>query len=339
MNYAIIGCGMIAHVHARAIQSIPGEKLTCVFSAVSSQAEAFAQQYGCRAYATQEEVIEDPEVDAVCICTPSGYHADIAVQAMEHGKHVIVEKPMAISIPQSQRLIEAANQYQRKVCVISQRRMTPAIEFLKETIEHGDLGSLLFVELDMQYYRSEDYYRQGGWRGTWKLDGGGALMNQGIHGVDLMLHLCGDVERVFGIAKTRVHAIETEDTAGALVEFKNGAIGTIQATTSVPPGRPRTLEICGQRGVVKLEETNIVRWDMPGIPLPEEFTEHRQRENMESVSTVEDIDGHRQQYLDFIEAVQTGRLPNSNQYNGQKAIELICAIYRSSQEGKAVVLE
>ena len=339
MNFAIIGCGMIANIHAAALQAIPDASLVGAFSAVREEAVRFTERYNCNLFETQEELLRCPEVDAVCICTPSGYHAEIAVEAMKYDKHVVVEKPMAITLEQTQTILKAAEQYHKKICVISQMRTARSVNFLKSVIEKGYLGRILFANLSMPYYRAPSYYQKSNWKGTWKLDGGGALMNQGIHGIDLLLHFCGQPASVYGIAKTMVHAIETEDTAGALIEFQNGAIATVQATTSVPPGHPRILEICGERGSFAMEEVDIIRWEVPGVDLPDELHGPTNQLNTSNDPTKLHASGHQKQIEDFIQAVKEDRLPLSNQYEGKKAVEMICSIYRSSQQKLPVRLQ
>jgi UDP-N-acetyl-2-amino-2-deoxyglucuronate dehydrogenase len=208
-----------------------------------------------------EKLINSSAVDVVNICTPSGLHAKLAVRALNAGKNVMVEKPLGLNVKECDEVIQAAKQNKKICAVISQLRYSKSTGLVKKAIDEGGIGRPVEAGVYMKYYRAPEYYSSSKWRGTWQMDGGGALMNQGIHGVDLLLHFMGRVKSVQAITKTLMHKIEVEDTAIAIVEFENGAVGVIEGTTSVHPGYPRRFEICGTHGSIIMEEDRIIKWD------------------------------------------------------------------------------
>ncbi len=258
IGFAVIGCGMISKFHISAISRIEEAYLVGVYDASRERAEGTAAEHGVRAYGSLEEIWEDKAVDAVCICTPSGLHGAAACEALAHDRHVLVEKPMALTLEDCDKMLRLAGERHVKLSVVSQLRFSPAVQQARRLLESGALGRLLNADLHMKYFRSQEYYDSGGWRGTWTMDGGGALMNQGIHGVDLLLYLAGPAASVYGRAATLARRIEVEDTLSAVAVFESGALGVIQADTAVYPGFPRRIELCGDKGSVILEEDRIV---------------------------------------------------------------------------------
>lgn len=258
IGFAVIGCGMISKFHISAISRIEEAYLAGVYDASRERAEGTAAEHGVRAYGSLEEIWEDKAVDAVCICTPSGLHGAAACEALAHDCHVLVEKPMALTLEDCDKMLRLAGERHVKLSVVSQLRFSPAVQQARRLLESGALGRLLNADLHMKYFRSQEYYDSGGWRGTWAMDGGGALMNQGIHGVDLLLYLAGPAASVYGRAATLARRIEVEDTLSAVALFESGALGVIQADTAVYPGFPRRIELCGDKGSVILEEDKIV---------------------------------------------------------------------------------
>lgn len=337
VRFGIVGCGMIARFHMRAIQSAaPQAEAVACCSGREDAAQAFARQYGLNVFPSLEAMLADPGVDAVCLCTPSGLHTEQAIQAMRAGKHVVVEKPMSLTLEDADRLISTAAETGLKVCVISQFRFQPAIQAVKQALDAGQFGRVTSARLSMPYYRSPEYYKSGGWRGTWAMDGGGALMNQGIHGVDVFRYLLGPVRRVWGLARTLLHDIEVEDTAAAALEFASGALGVLEGTTACSPGYPRTIEIRGSSGSVLLEEDAILRWDLPcPCPLP-----IGQGAEGAACARPEDIsaEGHARQLRNFTDAVLHGTPLLLDAAGGRAALEIILAIYRSSHTGQPVEL-
>ena len=338
IGFGIIGCGVIADFHANALFDLPADAvLVGVADARAESARRFAEKHGVRAFDTVEELLACPEIDVVNICTPSGFHADAVVRAAEAGKHIIVEKPMAITKEQLDAEVEACEKYGVLLSSISQNRFVHGVRMTKQALEDGLLGKLVCADISMKYNRTQEYYDSSAWRGTKAIDGGGALMNQGIHGVDLLLYLAGDVASVYAVSKTLVRKIEVEDTLSAVLEFKNGATGIIQATTSVFPGYPRRLELNGDKGSIVLNEGSIVRWDIENdtrqdIVLQPNFT------SSASTPTAISTDGHTKQIADVIRALRTGKKPLIDVYEGRKPVDLILAIYKSAEEKRVIYL-
>ena len=334
-NFAIIGCGAIAGVHAQAIEAMESGALEAVCDSDPARAKAFAESHGCRWHGTPEELVADPMVDIVCICVPSGLHAQYAVMAASAGKHIVLEKPMAITRQQLDAVEQAVDAAGVKLAVISQLRFMASVQRLKTAIENGELGKIYFADCRMRYYRSQEYYDQGGWRGTWALDGGGALMNQGIHGIDLVQYIMGGVESVYAQCRTLGRNIETEDAANLLVEYKCGAMGVIQGTTLANPGEPRTITISGEKGTVVLQEDTIVRWDVEGQSVATGQTEVGSHQDPMAFSYA----FHQTQLEDLLDAIRTNRRPFVDEKEGRKGVEIILAAYRSEQTGQKQYLK
>ncbi len=338
VRYAIIGCGMIAKYHIAAIGNCADAQLAGVYSPDLAQARQYAQQYGTAAYAAASDIWADKGVDAVCICTPSGFHAQYALDAISHGKHVLIEKPMALTIEDCDRIIRTAKAQNVLVGVVSQLRFSPAIVQVKQALGQGVLGKLTCADLYMKYHRSQTYYDSADWRGTWKLDGGGALMNQGIHGVDLLQYLAGPVDNIFARAKTLVRRIEVEDTLSAVMEFESGAIGVIQATTSLYSGFSRRLELCGEKGTIILEEDKIMLWDVADNSAPPQAWSSVSEVRSSSDPTKISSAGHTRQINNFTAAV-LGREPLLiDGEEGRKTLQIILGAYRASAENRPVKL-
>ena len=338
VGFGIVGCGMISKWHAEAANNIQGARLAGCFDLNIANAKRFASEYECACFETYEEMLASDEVDIVCICTPSGLHAPLAVQAANAGKNIAVEKPMAITKEQLEEVIAAVEANHVKATVISQLRFTEAVQRVKQAVDRGQLGKILMANVYMKYNRSQEYYSSSGWRGTFKMDGGGALMNQGIHGIDLLQYLAGNVKSVYALCRTLARDIEVEDTACLTVEYKNGAIGTVQGTTSVEPGYPRQLEICGTRGTVVLEEDEIVRWDVDGKSLTAEELKKTSAAGFSDPGAIA-TKYHMLQLEDLVHAILEDRQTVVNVYEGRKAVDIILAAYESGRLGQKVDLE
>jgi UDP-N-acetyl-2-amino-2-deoxyglucuronate dehydrogenase len=339
IGFGIVGCGTIANWHAKAIAQVQDAKLIAVADNFFHIAEEFGKKYDARACQTYEMLLDQKDVDVICICTPSGLHAPYAVMAAKSGKHVVVEKPMALDLIGADEIIRACDDNRVKMEVISQLRFTFAIKKLKEAVGKGLLGKIVTGDIYMKYYRSQEYYDTGGWRGTWKMDGGGALMNQGIHGVDLLQYVMGSVKKVTAVTKTLARDIEVEDTAAALLEYENGAIGVIQAATSVYPGYPRRLEICGTLGSIVLEEDSILKWDIKDQKLPSDIELGRTTTGAASDPKAFGVEGHVLQISDMVQAIKNDRETLVGPCEGRKPIEIITAVYESSISGAPVFLK
>ena len=335
VRFGIVGCGTIAAFHAAAIAQLENARLLGVWDALPEAARRFAGERGVRAYETMEAMLEDAEIDAVCICTPSGFHGAQAIDAVRHGKHVALEKPMCLELSQADELARLAGQNGCQVCVISQLRFSPAMRALKDAVEKKAFGRVVSGSLSMKYYRSDEYYASSSWRGTWRMDGGGALMNQGIHGVDLLQYLMGGVRAVTAIAKTQTRRIETEDSVVAVLEFANGALGTLEASTTCFPGYPRRLGICGDKGSAVLSEDTVERWDL-SIPLQLETgtAVGGAASDPKAIS----CEGHRRQLENLVGAIEGREALMVDAAEGRKPLEIILAVYQSAREGRRVAL-
>lgn len=334
-RFGLVGCGTIARIHASAIASMEQAELAGVFDPAAASAEIFGEKYRCGVYHTLEEMLQDPSLDVVNICTPSGTHAEIALAAARAGKHVVVEKPLAIQLEDAQAVVRAQRETGVKICVVSQLRFAPDVQALHQAVEYGTFGRLILGSLSMRYYRSKEYYENGGWRGCWATDGGGALMNQGIHGLDLLCYLCGPVARVNAVAKTLHHNIEVEDTLCATLEFENGALGVLEVTTAVQPGHARRIEISGTEGSAVLTEDAISLWESRQ-PRPE--TKGRWRMDSANDPAAVDASGHRRQLENLIAAIEGREKLLVDAAQGRNTVAAILAIYESAKSGKTVTL-
>jgi predicted dehydrogenase len=347
LGFAIVGCGMIARFHARALADVPGTRVAALVGRKRASAEALAKELNLDCFLTDDlgAVLARPDVQFVIVTTPSGAHLEPAVAAARAGKHVVVEKPLEITTERCDRIIAACDQSQVKLCTIFPSRFGDANRALKAAVDAGRFGRLTLGETTCKWWRSQQYYDEGGWKGTKALDGGGALMNQAIHNVDLLLWMMGPVTHVAGFTATLAHErIEVEDTAVACLRFKNGALGVIQATTSVHPGLPKTIAVHGDRGSAVIEQDDVLKWDF--TPETDEDRAVKQRfaqkvgasggsSNPAAISH----GGHARQLADFVRAVQTGIAPLVDGREGRKAVEVIQAIYRSAETGRAVEIQ
>ena len=337
IRFGLIGCGAVASTHASAIASLPNAELAAVAGKSPERLASFAEAWGLEGYADFRELLQRDDIDAVGICTPSGSHGDIAVLAAEAGKHAIVEKPIEITLAKANETIAAFRSRGLKLGVISQHRFDPDVIRLKTLLEAGGLGLPVLVSACVHWYRDQAYYDSGGWRGTWAGDGGGVLINQGIHTVDLLLHLMGPVAEVAGHAATMTHErMETEDTAAALLKFAGGAMGTLSCTTSAYPGSPARIEIIGSAGSALLEGESLTRLYVnkgdgsPGVNAAEE------RQDQGAAGDDSAVPAARQafvrQYADFVAAIVGNREPAVTGEAGREALALVLDVYRSSRE-------
>lgn len=335
--FGICGCGMIARYHAQAIQDVPNAELLGACSYSFSSAEAFCKETNTRPFASYEEMLACDEINAVSICSPSGDHAQQVLSALRAGKHVVVEKPMCITLEDADEIIRTADETGLKVCSISQLRFSDSIQELKRAIEAGEFGKLHSAALTMRYLRTQEYYDSAAWRGTWEKDGGGVLMNQGIHGIDMLCYLLGPAHEICGFAQTMGHTIEVEDVAVAAVRFESGAMATIDASTCCAPGFPKKIVLSGEKGTAVLEEDAVTLWTLP--------TPCRLKLGQISGSSgASDPKGitcanHTRQFANFVDAVLTGAKLISDASEGKLPLEIILGVYQSSNEGKRVTFE
>lgn len=344
MSFGIIGCGMIAGFHKLAIDSIRGARLVACTDRRFEYAQAFAKKHGCVAYPSLKEMLADPKLDVVTICTPSGAHLEPALAAIDAGKHVIVEKPLEITLKRCDQIIAAAKRRRVVVSTVFHSRFHASSQMMKRAVDAKRFGKLSLGNALVKWYRTQEYYDSGAWRGTWELDGGGALMNQAIHSVDLLLWLMGPVRRVTARTATRAHKrIDVEDIAVATLEFKSGALGVIEATTAAYPGYLKRIEIHGSEGSAVLEEEDIAAWD---------FAKKRRGDAamLRKLSAVTEIGGgasdpasigfagHAAQFKDVLRAIKSGEKPLIDGVEGRKSVEVILAIYKAAETGGTVEL-
>jgi len=275
-------------------------------------------------------------MDIVAIGSPSGCHADQGISAASRGIHVIVEKPLDISVEKADRLIEACRQAGVKLGIFFQDRFSPGAQDLMALVDENRIGRPLLATAHVKWYREPEYYSQSRWRGTWNLDGGGAVMNQGIHTIDLLVWLLGKPRQVFGYTRTLLHDIETEDTAVAVIEFESGALATYEATTSAYPGQPRKIHLTGSKGTATLEHDQLSSLSLLGEEHGD--SEEKSPGSVENTScpTVSDVSGHRRVMEDFIEAIEKNRPPMCDGPDARRSVQLVQAIYESSRTGKPI---
>jgi predicted dehydrogenase len=347
LGFAIIGCGMIARFHVRAIQEIPNARVAALVSRSQDSAQKLITETNLAAvpvFATVEEAVRAPGVDAVIITTPSGAHREPAMVAASAGKHVVVEKPLEITGLRCQDIINACDHTKVKLCTIFPSRFGDANVTLKDAVNAGRFGRLTLGETTCKWWRTQAYYDEGGWKGTQALDGGGAMMNQAIHNVDLLLWMMGDATHVSGFTATLAHErIEVEDTAVAVIRFQSGALGVIQATTSVHPGYPKTIAVHGDRGSAVIEQDDVIRWDFATATDADKLIRDRFATKVGASGGSADPkaishEGHRRQLADFVDAIHNNRTPKVDGREGKKAVDLICAIYESARTGKTIAL-
>ena len=335
LQVAIVGCGMVSAMHVQAIRAQENTLLAGVYDHLPEMAAQKAVLYQTRCYPSYEDLLADPAVDAVAICTPSGLHAQQALQALDAGKHVLIEKPIALNLTASDRISEKESEKKLLVSVVSQLRFSQAVIETKKDLEAGRLGRIVSADLYMKYHRPQSYYDQTGWRGTFAMDGGGALMNQGIHGVDLLSYLLGPLHSITAHARTLTRQIEVEDTLAAVVSFRSGALGVIQATTSVFPGFPRRLEINGDKGSIMIVEDTVMRRVILGEPEMEEAgpdSRHQGHNNPMQISAA----GHIAQYKNFLAAIRKEAPLLVDDQDGRRALEIIVKAYESSRDNRIV---
>ncbi|MGH7995481.1 MAG: Gfo/Idh/MocA family protein [Opitutaceae bacterium] len=338
-GFGICGLGLIAEFHAQAIARMRGARLAGVVSRDPVKTGAFARKHGAEAATDLEDLLARPGIDIVCITTPSGAHLEPAVAAIRAGKHVVIEKPIEITLDRVDRILEAGRVAGVWVVPIFQSRFGDGARAVKASIEAGRLGRLVLASAYVKWHRAAKYYTPP--RGRMAHDGGGALMNQAIHGLDLLQWFAGMPEEVFCWSAQRIHVgLEVEDTASAALKFGSGALGAVEATTAVWPGWQRRLELCGENGSVALEDDLIARWDFPtGRAEDEDLRMAKDTAGFGSGASAPDAInflGHQRQLQDLVDALRDGREPALVGAEGRKAVALAAALYASARTGKPV---
>ncbi len=350
LRFGIVGCGAIHSTHAQALEGIEGAKLSAFFDIDPGRSAAASERFGATCARSWEEFLG--LADAVVICVPSGLHAEIGIAAAQAGKHVVVEKPIDVSLATATQLVKAARTAKVKLTTISQHRFAKDIRALRDAAQSGELGTLIQGDAYNKWFRAQAYYNSADWRGTWKLDGGGCLMNQGIHYVDMIQWIMGGVKSVQAQIRTAAHDIEVEDTANVLVEYRNGAVGVIQGSTATFPGMAERLEVHGTFGSVVIEADRIKVWRVDseaandgspyGAGVTQQPTPKVHLHDVNINLTSEDAttkwgNQHQLQLTDFVQAVADNRDPYLTGEMSLEPLKVVLAIYESARnDGKKV---
>jgi predicted dehydrogenase len=344
VRYGVVGLGAIHGIHCWAVREIENAELAAVYDIVPEKTVETAEKQAVYGAESLDDLIS--RVDVVTVCTPSGLHSKVAIEAIKQGRHVLCEKPIDISMSAAQAMVDAADQAGVLAGVISQHRFARDIRAAKAAVESGELGRIVFGEAATKWWRTQEYYDSGDWRGTWELDGGGCLMNQGVHYVDMLQWLMGGVEAVTAQVRTLTHEIEVEDCAAAVIEFKNGAIGTLRGSTSCYPGVAESVEIHGDKGGIQIEGDKVRTWLSTAV---EDGGQTAKPDGEEpkldlSESAASDPSAawgtqHLMQVQDFTDAVQQGRAPQLSARDALEPLKVILAIYKSAaDDGRRVEL-
>ena len=344
IGIGLVGTGMIANFHTRAIADADGVHLVGCVSEPYEAAKDFAEKNDCQAYESIDKMLADPNIHSVSVCTPSGIHLEPALAAAKAGKHVVVEKPLEITTERCDQIIQECEKNGVKLVVAFQSRFHESSRLIKEAVDAGRFGKLTMGDAYVKWYRSQEYYDSGAWRGTWEIDGGGALMNQAIHSVDLLVWLMGPVKEIHALTDTLTHErIEVEDVAVATLRFANGALGVIEATTTAFPGALKRIEVIGSGGTAVLEEEDIVTWQFAEETPQDEEIRKRMAGKTESGGGAADPSaishhGHTQLFEELVAAVDEDRPSLLDGHEGRRSVEVIRAIYESAKTGKTVKL-
>jgi predicted dehydrogenase len=341
IKFAIIGCGNIAPFHAEAIKNIDSAELTAVCDLDKDRAEKLGEQYSVEAFSDFSVMLEKADVDVVNICLPSALHEKCTIEAAHAGKHIIVEKPLDITIEKCDNIIAACELNNVKLAVIYQNRFKKAVSMVENAINEGRFGKLTLADAQVKWYRSQEYYDSADWRGTWEFDGGGTLMNQSIHFIDILQSLMGPVKSISAKCATLAKNIEVEDTAVAILQFENGALGVIEGTTAAYPGMFGRIGIHGSKGSAVIEGEAITYWEFEDKQSGDEnvvssFTLKSSGGDNDPNSNFSH-EGHKLQIEDMVKAIHKNRKPKIDGCEGRKAVEIIKTIYRSSNENSSSI--
>lgn len=336
VKFAIVGTGAIAGTHIKSILELEGAELVGISSENESRANTAAEKYKTLGYVGFEAMMDQAKPDVICICTASGSHLEPTLAAAKRGIHVLTEKPLEVTLDRADQMIEACKHANVKLGCIFQNRFNPAFQKLKSAIQENRLGRIIATNAYIKWYRDSNYYNSSIWKGTLAGDGGAALINQGIHTIDLLLDVMGDPHAVFGKTRTTLHNIEGEDLGMAIVTFKSGALGTIQGSTAMYPGYPERLEVFGTNGSVILEGGEILHWELKGEESM--FPSNAAQGSGASDPMAIGHAGHKLQIQDMMEAVLEQRNPIVDGQTARMSLALVKAIYQSSKLGQEVIL-
>jgi len=330
IGFAIIGCGRICKTHTTVLSQLPDVKIVVVCDVIEERAKEYAQKYHCDYTTNYHEILKRDDVDVVDICTPTYLHPEMAINSAKAGKHVITEKPMSLSIKEADKMIEVCNKAGVKLFVVKQNRYNPPIVKLKEAIDEGRFGKIYYGNTTVRWYRHQSYYDESEW---FKKFGGGVLINQASHNIDMLRWLMGPVDSVHAKISTAIHDIDVEDIGIALLKFKSGALGTIEATTcAYPRNLEGSITIMGEKGTVKIggiQMNETVVW---------EFQDYRSEDGLYSRHSTNPPNVYGYGHIKVMENVIDTILNNSSDpvvdgVEGKKSLELILAIYESAKRG------
>jgi len=339
LGFAIVGAGSIGQVHAEALSKIEQAELKAVHDCTSSRGKALADKFDIDWYDDFEKLLMRDDIDAITVCTPSSLHGDFAIRIAEAGKHVIVEKPLDVTVERCDQIIEAAEKHGVALSVIYQNRFKDNVQAMRAALDEGRCGKLLLGDAHIKWYRPEGYFQ--GWKGTKKYDGGGALMNQGSHTIDLLQWMMGEVEVVCGYVDTLVHKIEVEDIGVAALRFKSGAQGIIEGSTAIYPGLDERLGIYGEDGAIEIEGNRVVTWEFRNEKENDEEKRAIGKDGQgggASTATGIGLKNHGRQMREIINAILEGKKPLVDGREARKSVAIIEAIYEASTSCSVVHL-
>lgn len=346
VGYAVVGLG-VGHAHVKGALEAEGCKLVALCDIRPHTLDRILEKYpeaaSAKFYTDFAEMLKNPDIDVVSICTPSGMHADMAIQALRAGKHVLVEKPMDITVDKILAIEQVRKETGLKVGGIFQNRRNAVMEPTKKAVEEGRLGEIYTAFFRVNWYRNDEYFlHNDGWRGTWALDGGGSLMNQGVHTVDLMQWLLGEVKSVRSIMRIVNHKIETEDFTNSIITFKNGCVANLISTTAAYPGYGTDIQLTGTNGSIHIDGDRLLVWRIKGDRMKEEEAEMLQKYGSGGTIAASDhtiVRGHSFQVQDMVDAVRFDRDPMVGPMEATKAVRIINAVYESARTGKEIVFD
>ncbi|SDO55638.1 Gfo/Idh/MocA family protein [Halobacillus aidingensis] len=334
MNFAIVGCGFIAKKHAAAIDKIDAAKLVAVCDKDPATMEFYKEEYDAEPYTELEQMLGEEDIDVACICTPSGFHAPIAVQIAEAKKHIIVEKPIAMTVEDTDKITNACKANNVKLAVVHPNRFRPVVQELRKIMDQGLLGKISHASCIVNWNRNQEYYDQAPWRGTKQHDGG-VLMNQAIHNLDLLLWFMGTPDQVFSMEATRFRNIEAEDVSVGTIKFNSGALGTVEASTTVyPKNYEESITIFGEKGTVKIGGTNALNFEHLDIM---DMSDNEIEDLKESIKADPwGTPGHQWIIEDMVNAINKNREPAVTGEDGKNVLKLVLSFYESANQNQPV---
>lgn len=336
MNFAIVGCGFIAKKHAKAIQEVENANLVAVSDKLPSAMQPYVEEYGAEAYESLDEMLLREDIDVVSVCTPTGLHAPLAIKVADSKKHVILEKPIAMTLEETDEIIEACNRNEVKLSIVHPNRFRPVVKELRKILDQNLLGKISHANATVNWNRNQAYYDQAQWRGTKEFDGG-VLMNQAIHNLDLLLWFMGTPEQIFSMEATRLREIEAEDVSTGVIKFKSGALGLVEAsTTAYGQNFEESITLFGEKGTAKIGGKNAI------------YFEHLEIEGVEDDEIIEikekikedpfGIPGHQCIIDDMLKAIEEDRQPAVSGEEGRKSLELVLSFYESAKSNQPIQL-